>query len=109
MDITLELYTRYHDGQKEKSHHQEKNPEASKSNSSHPQSSSSSNQKKRDKTHSSLLKKDFKLMNSEKKEESRKAYVPIVVGSIILSVVSKGLKTSLPNPQANFPAREKPE
>ncbi|MBW0473276.1 hypothetical protein O181_012991 [Austropuccinia psidii MF-1] len=30
MDITLELSTRYHEGQKEKSHHQEKNTEASK-------------------------------------------------------------------------------
>ncbi|MBW0488600.1 hypothetical protein O181_028315 [Austropuccinia psidii MF-1] len=38
---------RYHERQKEKSHHQEKNPEASKSNSPHPQSSSSSNQKKK--------------------------------------------------------------
>ncbi|MBW0559908.1 hypothetical protein O181_099623 [Austropuccinia psidii MF-1] len=37
MDINLELDTRYHERQNEKSHHQEKNPEASKSNSSHPQ------------------------------------------------------------------------
>ncbi|MBW0548045.1 hypothetical protein O181_087760 [Austropuccinia psidii MF-1] len=72
MDITLELDTRYHERQNEKIHHQEKKPEASKSNSSHPQSSSSSSQKKkknfqkRDKPHSSLLNKDFKLMNSEK-------------------------------------------
>ncbi|MBW0531744.1 hypothetical protein O181_071459 [Austropuccinia psidii MF-1] len=41
IDITLEFDTRYHERQKEKSHHQEKNPEASKSNSSHPQSYSS--------------------------------------------------------------------
>ncbi|MBW0593398.1 hypothetical protein O181_133113 [Austropuccinia psidii MF-1] len=34
MDITLELDTRYHERQNEKSHHQEKKPEASKSNSS---------------------------------------------------------------------------
>ncbi|MBW0476277.1 hypothetical protein O181_015992 [Austropuccinia psidii MF-1] len=72
MDITLELDTRYHERQKGKIHHQEKMPEASKSNSSHPQSSSGSNQKKkkdfekRDKSHSSLLNKNFKLMNSEK-------------------------------------------
>ncbi|MBW0573634.1 hypothetical protein O181_113349 [Austropuccinia psidii MF-1] len=70
MDITLVLDTRYHERQNEKNHHQEKDPEASKSNSSHPQSSSSSSQKKkknfqkRDKPHSSLLNKDFKLMNS---------------------------------------------
>ncbi|MBW0482438.1 hypothetical protein O181_022153 [Austropuccinia psidii MF-1] len=72
LHITLELDTRYHERQNEKSHHQEKKPEDSKSNSSHPQDYSSSSQKKkknfqkRDKPHSSLLNKDFKLMNSEK-------------------------------------------
>ncbi|MBW0471052.1 hypothetical protein O181_010767 [Austropuccinia psidii MF-1] len=39
MDITLEIYTRYHERQNEKSHHQEKNPEASNPNSSHPKNS----------------------------------------------------------------------
>ncbi|MBW0589618.1 hypothetical protein O181_129333 [Austropuccinia psidii MF-1] len=39
IDITLELDTRYHERQKEKSHHQEKKYEASKSNSSHNQNS----------------------------------------------------------------------
>ncbi|MBW0501334.1 hypothetical protein O181_041049 [Austropuccinia psidii MF-1] len=72
MDITLYLDTRYHERQKENSHHQEKKPEASKSNSSQPQGSLNSNQKKKrnfekkDKPRSSLLNKDFKLMNSEK-------------------------------------------
>ncbi|MBW0486161.1 hypothetical protein O181_025876 [Austropuccinia psidii MF-1] len=42
MDVTMKLDTRYHERQKEKSHHQEKKPEASRSNSSHPQNSSSS-------------------------------------------------------------------
>ncbi|MBW0481221.1 hypothetical protein O181_020936 [Austropuccinia psidii MF-1] len=70
-DITLELDTRYHGRQKEKSHFQEKTPESSKSNSCHPQNSSSSNQKKknfqkRDKPHSSFLNQEFKLMGSEK-------------------------------------------
>ncbi|MBW0586950.1 hypothetical protein O181_126665 [Austropuccinia psidii MF-1] len=71
-DITLELDTRYHERQNEKSHHQGKKLEASKSNSSHPQNFSSSSQKKkknfqkRDKPHYSLLNKDSKLMNSEK-------------------------------------------
>ncbi|MBW0462757.1 hypothetical protein O181_002472 [Austropuccinia psidii MF-1] len=37
IDITLELDTRYHERQNEKSHHQEKKPEASKSHSSHSQ------------------------------------------------------------------------
>ncbi|MBW0463903.1 hypothetical protein O181_003618 [Austropuccinia psidii MF-1] len=39
IDISLELDTRYHERQSEKSHYQEKKPEAPKSNSSHPQSS----------------------------------------------------------------------
>ncbi|MBW0575194.1 hypothetical protein O181_114909 [Austropuccinia psidii MF-1] len=42
IDVTLELDTRYQERQNEKSHHQEKKPEASKLHSSHPQSSSSS-------------------------------------------------------------------
>ncbi|MBW0491187.1 hypothetical protein O181_030902 [Austropuccinia psidii MF-1] len=40
MDVTLELDKRYHERQKEKSHHQEKNPEASNSISYHAQNSS---------------------------------------------------------------------
>ncbi|MBW0529819.1 hypothetical protein O181_069534 [Austropuccinia psidii MF-1] len=110
MDISLELDNSYHERQKEKK------PEASKSNSSHHQNSSSSSHKKKnfhsqkqDKPHSSLLNKDFKWKGSEKKEESGRACVLIVVGRIVLSSVSKGLKTSLPNHQAVFPAREKPE
>ncbi|MBW0497680.1 hypothetical protein O181_037395 [Austropuccinia psidii MF-1] len=39
MDITLKLDTRHPERQNEKSHHQEKKPEASKSNSSHPKNS----------------------------------------------------------------------
>ncbi|MBW0523924.1 hypothetical protein O181_063639 [Austropuccinia psidii MF-1] len=72
MYITLEFDTMYHERKKEKNHHQEKKPEASKSSSSCPQNSSSSSHKKkknfqkRDKPHSSLLNKEFKLMNSEK-------------------------------------------
>ncbi|MBW0521145.1 hypothetical protein O181_060860 [Austropuccinia psidii MF-1] len=71
MDINLELDTRYHERKNEKSNHEEKKPEASKSIHFHPQNSSSSSHKKkmnfqkREKPHSSLLNKDFKLMNSE--------------------------------------------
>ncbi|MBW0592467.1 hypothetical protein O181_132182 [Austropuccinia psidii MF-1] len=113
--FTLELDTRYHGRQKDQCHHQEKKPQASKSNSSHPQTFSSSskkkkkNRQKRDKPHSSLLNKDFKLMNSKKEGKSRRVYVPIVVGIIVFSPVSKGLRTGFPNPQAIFPAREMPE
>ncbi|MBW0592642.1 hypothetical protein O181_132357, partial [Austropuccinia psidii MF-1] len=110
MDNSLELDNRYNERQKEKK------PEASKSNFSHNHNSSSSSHKKKnfhsqkwDKPHSSLLNKDFKLKRSKKKEESRRACVIIVVGSIVLSLVSKDLKKCLPNHQAVFPAREKPE
>ncbi|MBW0479875.1 hypothetical protein O181_019590 [Austropuccinia psidii MF-1] len=66
MDITLELDSRYHERQEEKTHHQKKNPEASKSNSSSSIQKKEKTFQKRDKPHSSLLNKDFKLMNSEK-------------------------------------------
>ncbi|MBW0491986.1 hypothetical protein O181_031701 [Austropuccinia psidii MF-1] len=71
MDVTLDLDTRYHKRQKEKNHYHEKKPEAPRSSTSHPQNSSSSSHKKkkdfqkRDKPHSSLLNKDFQLMNYE--------------------------------------------
>ncbi|MBW0571464.1 hypothetical protein O181_111179 [Austropuccinia psidii MF-1] len=117
MDVTLELDTRYHERKKEKSNHKKKKPETLKSNSSHHQNSSISSQKKkknfhpqkRNKPHLSLPNKDFKFWALKNKEESRRAYVPIVMGSIVLIPVSKGLKTSLPNHQENFSDREKPE
>ncbi|MBW0499278.1 hypothetical protein O181_038993 [Austropuccinia psidii MF-1] len=87
MDVTLELDTRYHSRKKEKSHHQEKKPEASESNSSHPQNSSSSTQRKkknfqkREKPHSSLLNKDFKLVNSEKARTIKEGLekIPLII------------------------------
>ncbi|MBW0482591.1 hypothetical protein O181_022306 [Austropuccinia psidii MF-1] len=66
MDDPLELDTRYHERQIEKSNHPEKKPEASKLISSHPQNSSRSSHKKkknfqkRDKPHCFLLNKDFR-------------------------------------------------
>ncbi|MBW0510505.1 hypothetical protein O181_050220 [Austropuccinia psidii MF-1] len=53
MDMTLELDTRYHERQNEKSHHQEKKPEASKPNSSRSSQNKKKNFQKRDKPHSS--------------------------------------------------------
>ncbi|MBW0539663.1 hypothetical protein O181_079378 [Austropuccinia psidii MF-1] len=79
MDITLELDNRYHERQKEKGSHQEKNPPVTGSNSSRtPQDSYSKmphrNKNKKgkqfqalkDKPHSALLNKDNKLIGSEK-------------------------------------------
>ncbi|MBW0555410.1 hypothetical protein O181_095125, partial [Austropuccinia psidii MF-1] len=115
MDMTLDLETRYHGRQNEKSNHQEKKPEASKSNSSHPQSSSSSSQKKknnfqkRDKPHSSLLNKNFKLMNSEKQRTIKEGICTYCGGKHSLESCFKRPQNKLPNCQANFPAREKPE
>ncbi|MBW0529640.1 hypothetical protein O181_069355 [Austropuccinia psidii MF-1] len=94
MDVPLELDTRYHERQKEKNNNQEKKTEASKSSSSHNQNYSSSSHKKknfrvqkRDKPHSFLFHRDHKLMDSAKKEESRRACVPIMVGIIFLGPV----------------------
>ncbi|MBW0567387.1 hypothetical protein O181_107102 [Austropuccinia psidii MF-1] len=72
MHITIEIDTRYHERKKEKNQYQEKKHESPRSSTSHPQKFSSSSHKKkknlqkREKPHSSLLNKEFKLMNSEK-------------------------------------------
>ncbi|MBW0571143.1 hypothetical protein O181_110858 [Austropuccinia psidii MF-1] len=113
MDITLKLDTRYHERQKEKSHHQEKKPESSKSNSSHPQSSSSSSQRKkknfqkRDKPHSSLLNKDFKLMNSEKEREIKEGLCTHCGGKHSLESCFKRTQNKLTKPSGNFPIQGK--
>ncbi|MBW0561685.1 hypothetical protein O181_101400 [Austropuccinia psidii MF-1] len=79
MEITLELDTRYHERQKKKGSHKEKNNPVSGSNSSRPPQESSSKrphhkknkkgkrfQASKDKPHSALLNKDNKLIGSEK-------------------------------------------
>ncbi|MBW0566563.1 hypothetical protein O181_106278 [Austropuccinia psidii MF-1] len=108
MEITLELDPRYNERQNEKSHHQEKTPEASKSNSSHPQNSSSSSQKKkkkfqkRDKPHSSLLNKDFKLMNSEKERRNREGLCTYWHGKHSLESCFKRPQKKLTQPSGKF-------
>ncbi|MBW0523029.1 hypothetical protein O181_062744 [Austropuccinia psidii MF-1] len=114
MDTILEMDTRCHERQKEKSHHQENKPEASKSISSHLQNSSGSSHKKknfqqRDKPHSSLLNKDFKLMNSEKERRINEGLCTYCGGKHSLESCFKRPQNRLTNCQANFPAREKPE
>ncbi|MBW0562138.1 hypothetical protein O181_101853 [Austropuccinia psidii MF-1] len=102
MDVTLELDTRYHARQKEKK------PEASKSKSSHPQNSSSSQQKKkknfqkREKSHSSLLKKDFKLMNSEKERRMKEGLSTYYGGKHSLESCFKRPQNKLSQPSGNF-------
>ncbi|MBW0514102.1 hypothetical protein O181_053817 [Austropuccinia psidii MF-1] len=110
-DITLELNTRYRERQKAKSHYQEKNPEASMSNSSHPQSSLNSNQKKKnfqkeDKPHSSLLNKDFKLMNSEKKRRIKEGLCTFFRGKHSLESCFKRPQNKLTKPSGKSPSEE---
>ncbi|MBW0559961.1 hypothetical protein O181_099676 [Austropuccinia psidii MF-1] len=113
MDVTLELHTRYHERQKEKGHHQEKKPEASKSISSHPQNSSSSSHKKkknfqkRDKLQSSLLNKDFKLMNSGKKRRLKEGLCTYCGGKHSLESCFKRPQNKLTQPSGNFPSQGK--
>ncbi|MBW0580538.1 hypothetical protein O181_120253 [Austropuccinia psidii MF-1] len=113
MDITLELDTRYHERQKENNHHQEKKPEASKSSSSHPQNSSSSSHKKkknfqkRDKPHSSLLNKDFKLMNSEKERRIKEGLCTYCGGKHSLESCFKRPQNKLTQPSGKFPSQGK--
>ncbi|MBW0531099.1 hypothetical protein O181_070814 [Austropuccinia psidii MF-1] len=113
MDINLELNTRYHERQKEKNHHQEKKTEASKSNSSHPQNSLSSSHKKeknfqkRDKPHSSLLNKDFKLMNSEKERRIKEGLCTYCGGKKSLESCFKRPQNKLTQSSSNFPSQGK--
>ncbi|MBW0509317.1 hypothetical protein O181_049032 [Austropuccinia psidii MF-1] len=113
MDVTLELDTRYHERQKEKSHYQEKKPEASKLNSSHPQNSSSSSHKKkknfqkRDKPHSSLLNKDFKLMSSEKERRIKEGLCTYCGGKHSLESCFKRPQNKLTQPSGQFPSQGK--
>ncbi|MBW0588487.1 hypothetical protein O181_128202 [Austropuccinia psidii MF-1] len=112
MDVTLELDNRYHERQNEKSHHQEKKPEASKSSSSHRQSSSSSSQKKknfqkRDKPHSSLLNKDFKLMNPEKERRIKEGLCTYCGGKHSLESCFKRPQNKLTQPSGQFPSQGK--
>ncbi|MBW0496237.1 hypothetical protein O181_035952 [Austropuccinia psidii MF-1] len=113
MDITLELDTRYHERQDEKSHHQEKKPEVSNSNSSHPQNSSSSSQKKkknfqkRDKPHSSLLNKQFKLMNSEKEKRLKEGLCTYFGGKHSLESCFKRPQNKLTQLSGKFPSQGK--
>ncbi|MBW0476245.1 hypothetical protein O181_015960 [Austropuccinia psidii MF-1] len=113
MDFTLELDTRYHERKKEKSHHQEKKPEASKSNSSHPQNSSGSTQRKkknfqkRDKPHSSLLNKDFMLMNSEKERTIKEGLCTYCGGKHSIESCFKRPQNKLTQLSGNFPSQGK--
>ncbi|MBW0541135.1 hypothetical protein O181_080850 [Austropuccinia psidii MF-1] len=106
MDITLELDTRYHERQKEKK------PEASKSNSPQPQNLSSSSRKKknfqkRDKPNSSLLNKDFKLMNSEKERRIKEGLCTYCDGKNSLESCFKRPQNKLTQTSGQFPCQGK--
>ncbi|MBW0581781.1 hypothetical protein O181_121496 [Austropuccinia psidii MF-1] len=108
MDVTLELDTRSHGRQKEKK------PEASKSSSSHPQNYPSSSQKKnnfqkRDKPNSSLLNKDFKLMNSDKERRIKEGICTYCGGKHSVESCFKMPQNKLTQPSGQFTSKEKPE
>ncbi|MBW0521197.1 hypothetical protein O181_060912 [Austropuccinia psidii MF-1] len=112
-DVTLELDTTYHERQKENNHNQEKKTEAPRSSTSHLQNSSSSSRKKkknfqkRDKPHSSLLNKDFKLMNSEKERIIKEGLCTYCGGKHSLESCFKRPQNKLTQPLANFPSQGK--
>ncbi|MBW0495837.1 hypothetical protein O181_035552 [Austropuccinia psidii MF-1] len=113
MDVTMELDNRYHERQKEKSHHQEDKPEASKSDSSHPQNSSTSSHKKkknfqmRDKPHCSLLNKYFKLMNYEKERRIKEGLCTYCGGSHSLESCFKRPQNKLTQFSGQFTSQGK--
>ncbi|MBW0543923.1 hypothetical protein O181_083638 [Austropuccinia psidii MF-1] len=105
MDITLELETRYHEGQKEKGSHQEKKPPTSGFNFSKPPQSSSSKkpyhrknkkgknlQVSKDKPHAALLNKDNKFIGSEKEQRIKEGLCNYYGESTHLKNTSGGLK-----------------
>ncbi|MBW0512451.1 hypothetical protein O181_052166 [Austropuccinia psidii MF-1] len=106
MDVTLELNNRYHERQKEKNSHQEKKSQAPKLNSSHPQSSSSSSTK-RYKPHSSLLNKDFKLMNSEKERRIKEVLCTYFGGKHSLESCFKRPQNQFAQLSEKFPSQGK--
>ncbi|MBW0581396.1 hypothetical protein O181_121111 [Austropuccinia psidii MF-1] len=113
MDVTLELDTRYHERQKEKNNYQQKKPEDPRSSTSHPQNSSSSSHKKkknfqkRDKPHSSLLNKDFKLMNSEKERRIKEGLCTYCGGKHSLDSCFKRPQMNLTHPSGQFSSQGK--
>ncbi|MBW0480215.1 hypothetical protein O181_019930 [Austropuccinia psidii MF-1] len=87
MEMTLELYTRYHERKKEKGSHQEKRPPVTGSNFTRPPQDSSSKrphhkknkkgkqfQPSKDKPHSALLNRDYKLMGSEEERRIKEGW-----------------------------------
>ncbi|MBW0499404.1 hypothetical protein O181_039119 [Austropuccinia psidii MF-1] len=104
MDVTLELDTRYHERQKEKNHYQEKKPEAPRSSSSHKKKK---NFQKRDKPHSSLLNKDFKLMNSEKERRIKEGLCTYCGGKHSLESCIKRPQNKLNQSSGKFPNQGK--
>ncbi|MBW0585165.1 hypothetical protein O181_124880 [Austropuccinia psidii MF-1] len=106
MEISLELDTRYHERQNEKSHHQEE-PEASKSNSSSSSQKKKKNFRKRDKPHSSLLNKDFKLMNSEKERRIKEVLCTYCGGKHSLESCFKRPQNKLTQLSGKFPSQGK--
>ncbi|MBW0490064.1 hypothetical protein O181_029779 [Austropuccinia psidii MF-1] len=112
MDITMELDTREHERQKEKTHHQAKKPEDSKLNSSHTQSSSSANRKKKNfqkryKPHSSFLNEVLKLMNYERERIINKGLCTYCGGKNTLESCFKGSQNQLSQPSGKFPSQGK--
>ncbi|MBW0492476.1 hypothetical protein O181_032191 [Austropuccinia psidii MF-1] len=107
MNITLELDTRYHERQKEKNHHKEKKAQASTSNSSSSSHRKKKNFQKRDKPHSSLLNKDFKVMNSEKERRIKEGLFMYCGGKHSLDSCFKKPQSKLTQSSGNFPSQGK--
>ncbi|MBW0551808.1 hypothetical protein O181_091523 [Austropuccinia psidii MF-1] len=103
MDITLELNTSYHERQNEKSHHQERKAEASKFfklKSKEEEEFSEEGQ-----AHSSLLNKDFKLMNSEKERRIKEGFCGYCGGKHSLESFFKRPQNKLTQPSGKFPSQ----
>ncbi|MBW0491613.1 hypothetical protein O181_031328 [Austropuccinia psidii MF-1] len=114
--------TRYHERQKEKGSHQEKETPVTGSKSLRPPQDSSSKkahhnkskkgdncQVSKDKSHASLLNKYNKLIGSEKERRIKKVYALIAVERTKMKNTSRGLRTGQGHQETLLEIREKPD
>ncbi|MBW0520850.1 hypothetical protein O181_060565 [Austropuccinia psidii MF-1] len=114
IDIKLELYTRYHEGQKEKNGSQEEKPPATGSNSLRPHKDSFSkkphNKKKekgknfqgsKDKPNAALHNKDNKVIGSEKERRIKEGLLTYCCGKNPIEKLF-----NRPGPSRGFPSKQ---
>ncbi|MBW0503362.1 hypothetical protein O181_043077 [Austropuccinia psidii MF-1] len=113
MQITLELNTRYHEGQKENGSNQEKRPPVTGSNFSRAQHKKNREGKQfqvsKDKPHSALLNKDNKLIGLEKERRIKEGLCTYCGSKNPIEKFFKRPQNKNGHQEASLASREKPE